>query len=127
MGTSGLTSWRPPSDLQSATENRSLEALRRGQGGLCSRDHLLQLGVCHGAAYAEGRTDGGAAPAPLSSSWVTCWGLELCLLLALGGFSHPDPSLTFRLAEKEGKTAPPHPHPPWLCHSFQEHLQELPW
>lgn len=102
---------RPPFNLQSVTENRSLEASRRGQRGLWSRDHLLQLGVCHGAACAEGRTDGDAAPAPPSSRWVTRRGLELCLLLALGGFSHPDPSLTFRLAEKEGKVAPPHPSP----------------
>lgn len=107
----GPGAWWLPSDLQSVTKNRLLEASRRGQGGLCSRDQLLQLRCLPQGSLCRGRTDGAAAPAPPSSSWVTRRGLQLCLLLVLGGFSHPTPPSLLDLQKKKKKQPTPPPPP----------------
>ena len=94
---------------------------REGDWEVCAAEtQFLPVGMfTEWQPGAEGRTDRGAA-----TRWVTPGrSLCVCLLLALGGLSHPVTSLTFRLAERERETTPL----PWPCHSSQEHLQELPW
>lgn len=69
------------------------------------------------------RADSGSCPSCAISELCNPRQGPLCLRLALGGLSHPVTFLTFRLWERERKAT----RTSWPCHSFQEHLQELPW